>query len=340
MEAANNAAYSLIENLLPQDEVGFGYTDDLLSFVHAHAREESDPSLTSLPILCCQATDGDVHQAIPVAAAWRLLHLAAQVLDDVEDRELDRTFWVSMSTSQTLNAATGLIFAAQLALSGLPRLGVPASLALALLDDFGRTTLRVCAGQHADLAAQNGANLSLEQYQAIVAAKSGDCFALACRAGAMLGTKDSRRVAHYTEFGYNLGVLVQISDDLVGLQESGQRNDLAAGQQTLPILYALSVAPPKQQVVLRELLLKAPGDVSAEAEARQTIISLGALAYLLIEAQVHRRRAKHALQATGRSIPAHKQLLTLVDQVMPGSSLIHSVGDTKDDYLPQDDRDK
>ena len=338
MDAVADVTYNLIESLFPQDEEGFGYASALLSVLHAvHTREDETPSLTDLPLLCCQAAGGDVQQAVPVVAAWRLLYLAAHMLDEIEDRETDRAFWATLSDPQILNVATGLIFAAQCALSDLPRLGVSASLALALLDDFGRTTLRMSAGQHADLAAQNTVDLSLEQYRAIMAAKSGSFFALACRAGVMLATEDSRRVACCAEFGYNLGMLVQISDDLVGLLESGQRNDLAAGQQTLPILYALNVASPRQRVVLQQLLLQAPGDAEAETEARQIIIALGALAYLLVETQAHRRRAEDALRATGWFGPAHDLLLALVDRVMPGSSVIHSMGGAGGDSFPSPD---
>jgi geranylgeranyl pyrophosphate synthase len=334
VKTVTDAVYNLIENLLPQDEMGSSYTNTLLSLVRAaHARAEKNPSLTDLPILCCQAAGGDIRRAVPVTVAWWLLHLAAQVLDDIEDGEPECAFWAALGAPQALNAATGLIFAAQCALSGLPRLGVPASLALALLDDFGQTILRMCAGQHADLA-QKVTGLSLEQYRAIMVAKSSDPFALACRAGAKLGTEDARLVACYAEFGYNLGVLVQISDDLLDLQEPSQWNDLATGQQTLPILYALSVAHPSQQATLRQLLLQAPEDAEAEVKARQIIISLGAPTYLLAEAQVHRRRAKEALRAVGQFNLAHDQLLALVDQVMPGASLIHPTGGTKGALFP------
>jgi len=338
MDGVADEIYNLIESLLPQSTVGSGFTSDLLSLVHAvYAKEKDNLSLIVLPVLCCQATDGDAHRAIPVAAAWQLLYLAAQVLDDIEDGETDHALWVTLGKPQALNIATGLIFASQRALSGLPRWGVYASLTLTFLDDFGRTILRMCAGQHADLAAQNGADLPLEQYQAIVAAKSGDFFALACRVGAMLGAGDAHQVAHYAEFGYNLGVLLQISDDLVGLWESGPRNDLAAGQQTLPMLYAMSVAAPRQRAVLRELLLQAPGDAGAETEARQMIIALGAPIYLLAEAQVHRLQAEAAVRAAGQFSPASDQLLTLVDRVMPGLSLIHLTGDAESDLFSSQD---
>ncbi len=330
--------------MFPRDEAGFGYASVLLSHLRAARANvaETASSLINLPVLCCQEASGDVCQAVPVAAAWWLLHLAAHVLDGIEDGEPDDALWASLDKPQALNAATGLIFAAQRALADLPRLGVSASLALALVDDFGYTVLQMCAGQHVDLAVQNTAtDLSLEQYWAIAAAKSGDFFALACRAGALLGTEDTHRVARYTEFGYNLGVLLQISDDLTDLWKSGQQNDLTAGQQTLPILYALNVASREQRVVLRQLLSRAPDDVEAEAKAQQMIINLGAPAYLLVEAQVRHRRAKDALRAAGQFSPAYDQLLALVDQVMPGSSLIHPMGGAEDGLFPSpDDEDR
>jgi competence protein ComQ len=324
MDTVADGVYNLIESLLPHDVLGSEYSSDLFSLIHAaYAKDKQTPSLTDLALFCCQAVGGDVHRAIPIAAAWRLLHLAAQVLDDIEDNEPNSVFPATLRQPQAVNVSTGLIFMAQRALSsGLQRQGVPAFRSLAILDDFGGTILRTCAGQHADLAAQNATDLSLEQYWAIVAAKSSDFFALACRAGAMLGTEDTRLIARYTEFGYNLGVLIQIGDDLVGLQESGVRNDLAAGQQTLPILYALKVAPPRQQATLRRLLLQAPDDAEAEVEARRMIVALGAPTYLMVKAQVHRQQAEDALPATSQFGQVHDQLLALADRAMPGSSLI------------------
>jgi hypothetical protein len=69
-------------------------------------------------------------------------------------------------------------------------------------------------------------------------------------------------------------------------------------------------------------LLQAPDDAEAEAEARRVIIALGAPAYLMVEAQMHRQRAKDALPATVQFSQVHDQLLALVDRVTPGSSPI------------------
>jgi len=271
-------------------------------------KEEGTPSLL-LPILCCAAVGGDEDQATAVAAAWFLLYLAARILDDIEDSDALQTTWSAMGTPQAINAATGLIFASQLALARLPRMGADRERALSLLEDFNHTTLRICTGQQADLT--EGSHLCLERYFSIAGAKSGEFFALACRAGALLGTDE---VAPYSEFGYNLGVLIQMCDDFEGIWNPQGRSDLAAGRRTLPVIYALTVAPPGVRDRLEWLLVQATSQREAEEEARRIITELGAPHYLLIEAQIRRQRAEMALRSTGSSSPAHRQLIALLSE--------------------------
>ena len=280
--------YAFIKNLLHQDEV-LSNIVDIWESAFPLDKEEGTPSLL-LPILCCEAAGGDEDQATAIAAAWFLLYLAVKVLDDVEDGDVHQAPRSTMGAPQAINAATGLIFASQLALARLPQMGADRELAFFLLEDFNRTTLQVCAGQHADLT--EGGNLCLERCLSIAGAKSGEFFALACRAGALLGSDDQRRIASYSEFGYNLGVLIQMCDDFEGLWNPQGRSDLAAGKRTLPVIYALTVAPPSVRERLERLLVKATGEREAEEKARRIITELGAPHYLLIEAQIRRRKAK------------------------------------------------
>lgn len=120
-------------------------------------------------------------------------------------------------------------------------------------------------------------------------------------------------VAPYSEFGYNLGVLIQICDDFEGVWNPKGRSDLAAGKRTLPVIYALTVAPPGVRDRLEWLLAKAISERKAEEEARGLITELGAPHYLLIEAQIRRQRAEAALCSTGRPSPAYRQLMALLN---------------------------
>jgi geranylgeranyl pyrophosphate synthase len=111
-----------------------------------------------------------------------------------------------------------------------------------------------------------------------------------------------------------LGVLIQIADDWADLWPGEGVSDLARGRKTLPVLYALRVAPPGRRERLMTWLNEARCSSSAEAEARAEIIRLGGLHYVLAEAQVHRRRAWDALQAFPSS-SARDRLLSFLDAI-------------------------
>jgi geranylgeranyl pyrophosphate synthase len=118
-------------------------------------------------------------------------------------------------------------------------------------------------------------------------------------------------------------VLTQIGDDFHGVWGPSRRlspsqgSDLAAGRKTLPVLYALAVAPTGLREHLWELLDRATDNAGAEAQARQVITDLGALYYLLVEAELRRQRGSAALQPIGPPSPALRGLLVLLDRASP-----------------------
>lgn len=262
-----------------------------------------------LPGLCCQAAGGDPRRATGVAAAWVLLYTAAHILDDVEDGD------IADGLGPPINVATGLIFTAIRILAALRRAQVAGSTLLAVIEDFTAVALEMCGSQHADLTL---AAPSLEQCWKIVGAKAGAWFSLACRAGAMLADATDELAACYGRYGYHLGLLVQISDDLDGLwSRPGRRSDLAAGKQTLPVAYSLSVAPAGTKEQLIRALELAARDARAEAEARALMGRMGASLYLAVEAQRHLQEAQMALCLAHPTELANDQLLDLLQRVVP-----------------------
>jgi len=266
-----------------------------------------------LPLLTCEATGGDPAYAIPVAAAWHLLHCAAALLDDVEDQALE----VPLDPARVVNWATALTFAAQLLLRRPARWGLPAALALALSEAFNSASLRVCAAQDADLVAGPEGDLSLDDYWRIAGAKGGEPLALACRAGAMLGTRPQTEVDIYATFGYHLGVLVQLGDDLHALWAPRGRGDLTTAGRTLPVVYALTVALPDARVRLHSLLRRAPDDPAALCELQAALANQGALHYVTLQAGKQHHLAREALLSAARPAVAQHELIKLLDAAFP-----------------------
>lgn len=248
----------------------------------AHASEAHGFPLALLPLLTCQAAGGDPLVALPAAAAWRALHIGLKLLDDVEDGDVARLN-DDANPAQVINLSTGFLTAAQLALTRLP-----AATCTALQPDLLHTVLRMAAGQHRDLCRAD--QISLSNHWAVIEAKSGVFFALAASSGATCATLDVNEIARFQALGHHLGVLIQILDDWVDTHQTGGLSDLATGQPSLLVCYALTVASPSERERLQALLSCAPLDVEAERTARRLMAQLGCEAYIHGELTRYRRR--------------------------------------------------
>jgi geranylgeranyl diphosphate synthase, type I len=268
-----------------------------------------------LPLLAADLVGSAGEAAAYLTAGWNLLHLSAHLFDQIEDEGYVSISGETMPLAEAVNLATTLLFLARLALDELPAAGVPLPLACQLGRELNQTITKMCVGQHEDLVSMTEAGASLDRYWQVMAFKSGLFFGWATCAGALLGKGSPAEAEQCKTYGYNLGLLLQILDDWTGLYGDSKESDLAMGKRTLPILYALTVAPPQEKVRLTALLEDASTAKQAECEARDEIIRLGGLHYTLVQATIRYKRAKAALATvnTGRPNP----LLELLDIAFP-----------------------
>jgi geranylgeranyl pyrophosphate synthase len=306
--------FAFIERVL-EDNLEEGALLDCLEAVFRakEGTEETAPFML-LPIRVCQAAGGQAERAIGVSAAWFMLHTAALLLDDVEDGDLESKSWPLIRPSQAINAASALIVASQLALIRAGPHKQDHSLSRQLVSTFGHLVLRTCDGQHLDLSGQP---FSLDDYWRMAAGKSGSFFELACRTGAMVAVDDPTVIDGYAEFGRNLGILLQICDDFSGVWKPSGRSDLVTGSRTLPLVYALSVADPETARHLLQLIEGAATDPPALSRAQQMLVDLGALQYVIVEAERFRRRSRAALVAQQGDSLALGWLKDLLDKMSP-----------------------
>lgn len=256
-------------------------------------RQRAAPAIARLPLLTCALAGGSPAAARPAALAWNLLQLTAQILDRLADGSPLYELHPDLRPAEALNAATALLLLAFRALDATPHsTEEPLARVRRRLSD---AALGACLGQHQDLTTTVNSHVTLDDCWEIIGAKSGRPFAWAAEAGARLGGAPDPQIAACHDFGYNLGVLVQLADDWADLWSRDGQSDLARGRRTLPVLYALLVAPPDEGKQLAQWLAEAPRCQAAEARVRQAIIRLGAPHYLVVEAGRCRRRALTAL---------------------------------------------
>ncbi len=289
-----NEVYALLKNLVQEISPYPAYLLEIQRVLNAALQAENTAtSFTLLPILTCQAAGGVPQQGIPVAAAWRALHIAAHLLDDVQDGDVHHLSSSTLDIPRLINLATGFITLASLALTRLAETQ-GAQTAFTLYRDFHQAILRTAGGQHLDLTLSHPPDLTT--YFHLIGLKSGQPFALATRAAAQAANVPSHRVVRYEQFGYNVGILVQIADDLAGFRRIGPQGDIRAGHWPLPVVYALEVASGQEALCLRAELARVVHREDAAAQVRALVISLGGESYAVLEMLRYRRRALDALQ--------------------------------------------
>ncbi|MBR2214215.1 MAG: polyprenyl synthetase family protein [Selenomonadaceae bacterium] len=201
------------------------------------------------PALCILAARGgqdfSLERILPLASALELIHTASLVHDDVIDNADTRR------GAPTANAKWGNKIAI---LSG----------------DFifAQAFRLVAEGSYGDYVGQRLAelvgNLSLgeiiqdkESYQVYsdydnyyerIAKKTADFLEICCELGAVVGGLSADSCRRLSEYGHNIGMAFQITDDLLDIQQTSEHigkpvgNDMRQGIVTLPVIRALEVS--------------------------------------------------------------------------------------------------
>jgi geranylgeranyl diphosphate synthase type I len=217
----------------------------------------------ALLLLSCEAVGGDWQRALPAAAAVELLHNFTLIHDDVEDGSPQRhgrdTVWRVWGTAQAINAGDGMFALAQSTLLRLAGGGHGPDRVVESMRLFTEATLRLCEGQHLDLAHADGRMITEEQYRTMVGGKSGALLAASCAAGALLGGAAPETVAALRSFGEHLGLAFQIRDDVLGIwgdeaaTGKSASDDLRARKQSYPVVVACERATGEARRELLEL---------------------------------------------------------------------------------------
>ncbi|MBI3979407.1 MAG: polyprenyl synthetase family protein [Chloroflexi bacterium] len=243
------------------------------------------------PIFCllaCEAVGGNRSVALPLAAGVELLHNFSLVHDDIQDRSPQRhgrpTIWKLWGIAQAINAGDALFALAHRALAGLPAQGVSADVALQALAALDATTIRLCAGQTMDLDFQHRTTVTVDDYLAMAAGKTGALLGYALGAGALVGGASAPIIQAFTQAGESLGVAFQIRDDILGIWGDPARTgkltgeDLREGKRALPAVYALQSGAPEARPFLK-LLRDARRSPTAVSGAIAILDEIGARDY-------------------------------------------------------------
>jgi geranylgeranyl diphosphate synthase, type II len=209
------------------------------------------------PALClatCRAHGGRTDDALAAAVAIELLHNAFLVHDDIcDDARLRRgadALHVRHGIPRALSAGDALAWAALgPLLNGAA--GLAPGLAFELLAEFGHLTRRTIDGHAAELGwRERGAGgLDPDGYLRLVLDKT--CWYSSihpCRIGALLGSRGRADLDAIARFGFFLGAVLQIRDDVENLTDRPEvhgkdfGSDVIEGKPTLILVHLLGTS--------------------------------------------------------------------------------------------------
>jgi geranylgeranyl diphosphate synthase type I len=246
-------------------------------------------------LLAAELTGGDAEAAAAAAAAVELVHNFSLLHDDIEDNSETRrgrqTVWRVAGVPQAINTGDAMFTLARLAMHRLLEAGVEERRVLEAMRELDEACLRLVEGQYLDIAFEQRATVTRDEYLAMCAGKTGAMFAAPFAIGALLGGAAGERVAALRGFGLHVGLAFQGLDDLLdcwGTREQLGKEpggDLLARKKTFPVIAALDAGderfahayarPPiagEDYRELAEMVESAGGRSAAEAWVRDQLL--------------------------------------------------------------------
>lgn len=180
---------------------------------------------------------------VEAGVAVELIHLGSLYHDDVIDEAASRRGRTSVNENWNNTIA---ILAGDFLLARASEIAAPLGVeAVALL---ARTYALLCEGQMLELQLGDDPEHSPADYFTVIEKKTASLIRTSARLGAMAGGADISAVEAATTWGHEVGLVFQMTDDVLDLVATDEflgkpaGSDIGEGTYTLPILYALDSA--------------------------------------------------------------------------------------------------
>ena len=193
----------------------------------------------TLLLLSSEVDETPKKQAVTLAAALELIHLATLVHDDAVDHSALRRGMPTVNAmfSHQISVIMG-DFLYSTALTHIVELGD-----LEALQALTRASTEMTLGEMRQLAVTHPLKFTEREYYALIRSKTASLMRTACELGALSGAR--RYYEALGNFGENLGMAFQIADDLLDYREVKETTgkpsglDLREHKVTLPLIHAL-----------------------------------------------------------------------------------------------------
>lgn len=182
--------------------------------------------------------------AIKLSGAIECIHTATLLHDDVVDiadtrrgRPSANTLW---SNEMCVLGGDFILAKAFSALTSLNNIRI--------LEIVSRATERLSEGELFQMANIGNLDLTEDDYLQVIGDKTAVLMEAACRGGAIIGGLEREKEEALAQFGFNLGIAFQMTDDVIDYRSDKETmgknpcKDIQEGKLTLPLISALRKA--------------------------------------------------------------------------------------------------
>jgi len=284
-----DAVNSLIRRRLASDVV---LINQIAEHIIAAGGKRLRPMLV---LLAARAAGYRGSEHLQLAAVIEFIHTATLLHDDVVDESDLRR---GRKTANALWGNAPSVLVGDFLYSRSFQLMVELQ-RMTVMQVLADTTNAIAEGEVLQLLHVNNPDVDEAAYLRVIERKTAVLFAAATRLGGLLADADAATQSALAEFGMQLGIAFQIADDVLDYTADAQAlgknlgDDLAEGKATLPVIHAISQAPPPTRARLRHIIEN--GDSDALPELLAAIHGSGSIAYSQQRARAHAVAAEQAL---------------------------------------------
>ena len=269
----------------------------------------------TLVLLCSETEDRSESQAVTLAAAVELIHLATLVHDDAVDHSVLRRGMPTLNSLFTHQISVIMgDFLYSIALTKLVNLGD-----IEALRALTRASTEMTIGEMRQLAVNDSLSFSEDDYYALIRSKTASLMSAACECGALAGARAHREAL--IRFGDSLGMAFQIADDLIDYTEAQETTgkptglDLKEHKVTLPLIAALRAMTPAERKRVESLFASDnPADADV-ADVIRIVAVNGGLDYARERGAIFAEQARDALSELPETV-ARQALFESISYVM------------------------
>ncbi|MHC4738142.1 MAG: polyprenyl synthetase family protein [Planctomycetota bacterium] len=192
---------------------------------------------------------------IQVAAIVEMIHNATLLHDDVIDNGLQRR---GGATVNSLCGNESAILLGDFLLSKVFRMCV--DLQPEIIGIIASAAAQTCEGELRQTIQKHDWQLSEAEYIDIITEKSAALFSSSCELGGLLSGADKTETSSLREFGLNVGIAFQITDDLIDIigdeSKTGKSlgSDVDKDKLTLAVIHLLRTVDEQERDVVKDRL--------------------------------------------------------------------------------------